>query len=253
ECGGATMRHAGFGTERLEEDVRKVFDGFGCRRMDSDSMRSLAEYETTLADFRSGKTHILLGTQMIAKGLDFPNVRVVGVINADAALGLPDFRAAERTFQLVAQVAGRTGRGEHPGRALVQTQRPDDPALVAAVTHDYAAFAGPELELRKRHDYPPFSRLVRIIVRAPEEKEADVAARAIAAALKREPLPEQSMRLLGPAAAPVPRARDRHRRHLQLLVPKGFPLAAFLDDRLQSLKLPANAEYAVDVDALNLL
>ena len=134
------MHYGGIGTERLEREVQAAFPNHVSRRMDSDSMRRPGSHEEVLADFKAGRVHILLGTQMIAKGLDFPNVTLVGVVNADTALHLPDFRAAERTFQLVAQVAGRTGRGDRPGRVLVQTYCPDHPAIRHAVLHDYEGF-----------------------------------------------------------------------------------------------------------------
>ena len=137
------------------------------------------------AAFRAGEVRILLGTQMIAKGLDFPNVTLVGVINADTALHLPDFRAAERTFQLVTQVAGRTGRGRKGGRVLVQTFSPDHPAIQAAVRHDYAAFAGGELPIREQFDYPPFASMIRLVVRGPSDVTTREFAEAVAEQLAR--------------------------------------------------------------------
>ena len=137
--------------------------------MDSDSMRKPGSHEEVLAAFKAGEVQILLGTQMIAKGLDFPNVTLVGVVNADTALHLPDFRAAERTFQLVAQVAGRTGRGDRPGHVLVQTYCPDHPAVVHAVKHDYEGFAASELPEREKFGVPPFGRIVRLIARGADE------------------------------------------------------------------------------------
>ncbi len=132
-------------------------------------MQAPGSHERALGAFRAGKVRILLGTQMIAKGLDFPNVTLVGVINADTALHLPDFRAAERTFQLVTQVAGRTGRGPKGGRVLVQTFSPDHPAIQAAVRHDYAAFAAGELPMRQMLRYPPFTSMIRLVVRGPSQ------------------------------------------------------------------------------------
>ena len=154
-CDFSGIRYSGQGTQRLEAEVRARFPGVPCLRMDTDTMRGHGSHERALADFRAGKAKILLGTQMIAKGLDFPNVTLVGVINADTALHLPDFRAAERTFHLVTQVAGRTGRGPKGGRVLVQTFSPDHPAIRAAVRHDFAAFAAGELPLRKCSATPP--------------------------------------------------------------------------------------------------
>src|SRR5207249_7417101 len=143
------IRFQGFGTERLEAEIKGRFPDAPLLRMDSDTMQKPGSHESALARFRSGEVKILLGTQMIAKGLDFPNVTLVGVINADTTLHFPDFRAAERTFQLVTQVAGRTGRGEKGGRVLVQTFSPEAPAITAAVRHDLAAFAAQELPFRE--------------------------------------------------------------------------------------------------------
>ena len=166
ECGATAIHFRGLGTQRLEAEIRARFPQAAVLRMDTDAMQSPGSHDRALSAFRDGKVQILLGTQMIAKGLDFPNVTLVGVINSDTALHLPDFRAAERTFQLVTQVAGRTGRGEKGGRVLVQTFSPDHPAIRAAVKHDFAAFAREELPTRQVHGYPPTAAMVRLIVRA---------------------------------------------------------------------------------------
>jgi len=168
-CDFVGIRYSGLGTQRLEAEVRARFPNVMALRMDTDTMQAHGSHERALAAFRSGKVRILLGTQMIAKGLDFPNVTLVGVINADTALHLPDFRAAERTFQLVTQVAGRTGRGPKGGRVLVQTFSPDHPAIQAAIRHDYAAFAKGELPIREMLHYPPFAAMVRLVIRGPVE------------------------------------------------------------------------------------
>ena len=163
-------------------------------------MRARGAHEKALAEFRSGKVRILLGTQMIAKGLDFPNVTLVGVIQADTALHLPDFRAAERTFHLVTQVAGRTGRGRKGGHVLVQTFSPDHPAIRSAVRHDYAGFAAQELPLRQMLHYPPFASMVRLVIRG----DSEAAAKEFAQRLGRELTAaleacEAQARVLGPA------------------------------------------------------
>ena len=150
------LHYGGIGTERLEREVRAAFPDAVVRRMDSDTMRSPGSHEQVLKAFKDGEVNILLGTQMIAKGLDFPDVTLVGVVNADTSLHLPDFRAAERTFQLVAQVAGRTGRGDRPGRVLVQTFCPEDPAILRAREHDYLGFVRHELLRRREHNLPPY-------------------------------------------------------------------------------------------------
>src|SRR5262249_10815489 len=151
--------------------IRARFPDASVLRMDTDAMQAPGSHDRALTAFREGKVQILLGTQMIAKGLDFPNVTLVGVINADTALHLPDFRAAERTFQLLTQVAGRTGRGEKGGRVLVQTFSPDHPAIQAAVQHDFNAFTREELPLRAAHQYPPIAAMVRIVVRGKSKEQ----------------------------------------------------------------------------------
>jgi len=169
ECGFQGIRYGGLGTQRLEAEVRRRFPGTSCLRMDTDTMQGRGAHERALSAFRSGEVRILLGTQMIAKGLDFPNVTLVGVINADTALHLPDFRAAERTFFLVTQVAGRTGRGSRGGRVLVQTFSPDHPALQAASRHAYGTFADTELPVRQMLGYPPCASMIRLVIRGPNE------------------------------------------------------------------------------------
>ncbi len=206
DCGFSGIRYSGLGTQRLEAEVRARFPGVPCLRMDTDTMRARGSHERALTAFRTGKARILLGTQMIAKGLDFPDVTLVGVINADTALHLPDFRAAERTFHLVTQVAGRTGRGEKGGRVLVQTFSPEHPAIQAAVRHDYAAFAAAELPIREMLSYPPFGTMVRLVIRGPSEEVtgqfAAHLAEQITAALEQG---ATETRVLGPAPAPFAR------------------------------------------------
>ena len=189
--------------------------------MDTDAMQAPGSHERALRAFRAGKVRILLGTQMIAKGLDFPNVTLVGVINADTALHLPDFRAAERTFQLVTQVAGRTGRGPKGGRVLVQTLSPDHPAIQAAVRHDYAAFAAGELPMRQMLRYPPFASMIRLVVRGPSQpiaaEFAKYIAERLAAALEQR---KADARVLGPAPCPFARLKGKYRFQIQVQGPR---------------------------------
>ena len=216
KCEFTGIRYSGLGTQRLEAEVRARFPNVPCLRMDTDTMQGHGSHERALAAFRAGKVKILLGTQMIAKGLDFPNVTLVGVINADTALHLPDFRAAERTFHLVTQVAGRTGRGEKGGRVLVQTFNPDHPAIQAAIRHDYAAFAAGELPMRRMLRYPPFASMIRLVIRGPAEPMAREFANFLAGRLKELLHAEDTGRASGtqfqsnlselgvPLASPVP-------------------------------------------------
>ena len=178
-CGFDGMRYGGLGTQRLETEVKAKFPEARIARMDSDTMRRPGSHQKVLSMFRRGDIDILLGTQMIAKGLDFPNVLLVGVINADSALHFPDFRAAERTFQLVTQVAGRTGRGDRNGRVIVQTFSPEHPAIQAASRHDYHGFAKDEMVIRRRFSYPPCGSVARIIIRGSIEQVTEAVADAL--------------------------------------------------------------------------
>lgn len=254
KCDFEGIRYGGRGTQRLEAEVRARFPDAACLRMDSDSMQGRGSHQRALDSFRSGKVQILLGTQMIAKGLDFPNVTLVGVIDADTALHLPDFRAAERTFQLVTQVAGRTGRGPKGGRVLVQTSNPDHPAIRAAVRHDFGAFAAQELPIRKMLKYPPFTSMIRLVIRGPiaqtvEAFSAEVAQR-VSAALTEV---EADARVLGPAPAPFARLRGKYRFQIQIQGPDGDKLREAVRRATEQLKPPKEVQWIADVDPLGML
>jgi primosomal protein N' (replication factor Y) len=208
--------------------------------------------------FRDGKIDILFGTQMIAKGLDFPNVTLVGVINADVGLHRPDFRAAERTFQLLAQVAGRAGRGPKGGQVLIQTFTPEHPAIVLAATHDFERFAELELAQRRPHGYPPFQRLARVIIRSRESDAARQFAESLAAAFtvaleRRAERYGHGVRLLGPAEAPVFRLNGYSRYHFQLQSPSSAQLHELLREALASAKPPHDVDCQVDVDPIDMM
>jgi primosomal protein N' (replication factor Y) len=253
-CDFMGIRYSGLGTQRLEAEIRARFPNVPCLRMDTDTMQGRGSHERAFAAFRAGKVKILLGTQMIAKGLDFPNVTLVGVINADTALHLPDFRAAERTFHLVTQVAGRTGRGEKGGRVLVQTFNPDHPAIVAAVHHDYAAFAAGELPMRQMLQYPPFTRMIRLVIRGPAEATAMEFAKHLAglltAALEAE---SAAARVLGPAPAPFAKLRGLYRYQIQIQGPDGEKLRAAVKKVVADLKPPDEVQWIVDVDPIDMM
>jgi primosomal protein N' (replication factor Y) len=253
-CQFTGIRYSGLGTQRLEAEVRARFPGVPCLRMDTDTMRGRGSHERAFADFRSGKVRILLGTQMIAKGLDFPDVTLVGVINADTALHLPDFRAAERTFHLVTQVAGRTGRGPKGGRVLVQTFNPDHPAIQAAVRHDYAAFAAGELPMREMLRYPPYASMVRLVIRGPvaavAAEFAQHLAQRITAALAAV---GTDARVLGPAPAPFARLRGKHRFQIHVQGADGDGLRAAARKATADLQPPEDVQWIVDVDPLDML
>lgn len=252
-CGKAGVQYIGIGTQRLEQEVRAKFPKFPCVRMDSDSMRQPGSHDRALESFRHGETKILLGTQMISKGLDFPNVTLVGVIDADTMLHQPDLRASERTFQLIAQVAGRTGRSRKGGRVLVQTACPGEPSIVLASRHDYLGFARSEIEQRRLRNAPPFEHLARVIIRGPDEGPVQAQARQMVevctAAIGKRGLP---VRVLGPAPAPVARLKGSFRYHFQLSAVEVESLQQLWHDVAPAFKPPAQVEFAVDMDPLNL-
>ncbi len=256
-CQQPSILYQGLGTEKLQAEIEEKFPDKVVQRMDSDTMSRPGSHQRVLDAFREGAIHILMGTQMIAKGLDFPNVTLVGVVNADVGLHLPDFRAAERTFQLMAQVAGRTGRGEQGGRVLIQTFTPDHPSISLAATHDYLKFAELELAHRKEHLYPPYQRLARLIVRSQNEHAAmtfaDTLAGAFREALKKPERQSPGVRLLGPAEAPVYRLNGYFRYHFQLQSASPRLLHEVLREVLSVARPPSSVEYQVDVDPFNML
>jgi primosomal protein N' (replication factor Y) len=191
---------------------------------------------------------------MIAKGLDFPDVTLVGVVNADLGLHLPDFRASERTFQLITQVAGRSGRGPRGGCVVVQTFTPDHPALTAAATHDFRKFVAFELPHRAELGYPPFSHMIRIIVRSPKKVAAETFIDAIAEQIRLQMDEEKTPgRVAGPAPAPFPKLRGMHRFHVQVHSPDADALRNTVRETIHSLALPEETYCAVDVDPLDML
>jgi primosomal protein N' (replication factor Y) len=252
-CGQAAVRYQGLGTEKLQAEIEQRFPGHVVRRMDSDTMRRPGSHGRTLSAFRKGLIHILLGTQMIAKGLDFPNVTLVGVVNADVGLHFPDFRSAERTFQLLSQVSGRAGRGPRGGRVLVQTFTPDHPSIALAATHDYGKFVTGELAHRREHQYPPYQRLARLIVRSRDQAAAGAFADRMAEAFRPVLAATPEVRLLGPAEAPVFRLKGYFRYHFQLQSPSPATLHQVLRAVTPTLRPPAEVEFALDVDPYHML
>lgn len=252
-CGHGELKLTGFGTQRLQDEVKARFPDAKVERMDSDTMRTAGHYERVLSAFRSGEVDILLGTQMIAKGLDFPNVQLVGVISADTARNIPDFRASEKTFQLIVQVAGRAGRGRDPGLVLVQTYNPEDPALQNAIRTDYHRFVAGELPIRRDFHYPPFGKLTRIIVRSKTEQGSREAAKLLAESLNAAAQGSLQIQILGPAPAPVTKLRDFFRYHIQIHTPDSASRQSLLEAALGNFSMPSTSEYVVDVDPVDLL
>jgi primosomal protein N' (replication factor Y) len=254
ECNFHGIRFSGLGTQKLEAEVRARFPDYACLRMDADSMRARGSHDKALSTFREGRTRILLGTQMIAKGLDFPNVTLVGVINADTALHFPDFRAAERTFQLVTQVAGRTGRGSRGGQVLVQTLSPDAPAIVAAVRHDLTAFARQELPHREALGYPPFSSMIRLVIRGANQTASHALADELARRLReRSQGATPAVRVLGPTTAPMAKLRNEYRYQVHLHSVDDALLRRTVAAATANLKTLNGVNWIVDVDPLDMM
>lgn len=250
-CLGPPMRQRGFGTERVEEVVKQLFPAVNVGRLDTDIVREGEPAEVVLERFRTGAVQVLIGTQMIAKGLDIPEVTVVGVISADTGLALPDFRASERTFQLVAQVAGRSGRGARPGCTVIQTFTPGHFAIEAAAQHDFERFAQQELHARRALDYPPFSRVLKLLLRGPDEGRVQDEAVRVVEDLRRTCVGKDGVRaVLGPA--PSPRAYLTGKFRWQALV-KASPEGIRRVVQHLDANRPKSVEWLVDVDPQHLL
>jgi len=255
ECKNSTLSGIGFGTEKLEEELLRLFPSARIGRMDRDTTSRRGSQERILRQWEKGEMEILVGTQMITKGHDVAGVTLVGVILADLSLNLPDFRAAERTFQLLLQVAGRAGRGEKPGKVIIQTFVPDHYAFQFASTHDYEGFFASEMELRRALNYPPFSRLVQLRFEGPKLQEVEEKARSVGLNLRRHQQNAkgvEQIEILGPAPAPIEKLRNRYRWQILLKGQKG-PHLFKLANQARSLNPRGRVRLLVDVDPYNML
>ncbi len=251
ECASPFLRQFGAGTQRVEAELASAFPGLRVVRMDADSTTGKGGHERALAAFEALDSGVLLGTQMVAKGLDYPEVTLVGVINADTTLHLPDFRAGERTFELLAQVAGRAGRGERAGTVVIQTYWPDHPAIRAAAAGDADVFYGQEAVARRELRYPPFGRLANITVAGRELAAVRETASAIAIALSsRTP---DGFEVLGPSPCVLARVKEQHRWHVLLKAPAGAGIAALVRDAVGEVGMREGVSVAPDVDPLDLM
>lgn len=250
ECGSRAITMAGYGTEKVEAVMRQVFDKARIARVDTDTMRRKGQLEETLKAFKTRKIDILIGTQMIAKGLHFPNVTLVGVLNADIGLHVPDFRASERTFQLLTQVAGRAGRGESAGEVVVQTFTPHAPAIQFARHHDFVGFATQELELREQFRFPPYLHVAIITARSPHKERAEFSLQTLHRRLKRR-LPE-GVEMTEPLPSPLVRSHDQWRFQVTLKSQNARRLGRHLKEVIDGLTFPEDVVVTVDVDAYNL-
>ncbi len=273
KCKNPAIRFAGTGTQKVEEVLAKLFPRARVHRMDADTMKRKDDYRRVLGDFRAGKIDILVGTQMIAKGLHFPNVTLVGIIYADSALHQPDFRAGERTFQLLTQVAGRAGRGEVEGEVFVQAFTPFHPAIQFARRHDFVGFYDQEIEFREQLKYPPASRVALLTLKSRSEEKVKFSADHLKGVLEKKllepaapssPAAEKNaaegrapgvfrdLIIAGPAPAPLLRAENFYRYQIMLRTRAMSALSRELGQILQSLKLPEDVSLVVDIDPVSL-
>lgn len=249
KCDSLYLRQFGAGTQRIEEELAYRFPTWPVIRMDADTTTGRASHAELLDKFRAEKSAILLGTQMIAKGHDFPEITLAGIITADTSLNLPDFRAEESTYQLLEQVSGRAGRGSKPGRVIIQTYRADHPAIEAVRLHSREFFTSQELPDRRELFYPPYSRLANIIISSRNEKDALTGATTIADALQLN----KELIVLGPAPAILSRVKGKYRFHLVIKAPLGYKLGEVLHHEIKAAKLAKETTVALDVDPSSLM
>ncbi|HET9939640.1 MAG TPA: primosomal protein N', partial [Candidatus Eisenbacteria bacterium] len=252
ECGASDLWLGGVGIQKIEREVARLFPHARLARLDFDAVRKRGAAGGILRSFRQGDTDFLLGTQMVTKGFDFPGVTLVGIIVADLQLFLPDFRAAERTFQLLTQVAGRAGRGKSPGEVIMQSYNPDHPALRCAADQDFEAFFALEAAERRELGYPPYGHLVAVEIRGATLDRVVEAAQRVRKALARI---QPAVEILGPAPKPISRIQGKERWHLLLRSPSRKSLREHLKrgiPAIRGLKLPG-VHVAVDVDPRQLL
>jgi len=252
KCRNPAIRYAGLGTQKVEATLAKLFPQARVVRMDSDTMKRKEDYRRILGEFRVGKIDILVGTQMIAKGLHFPNVTLVGIIYADMALHQPDFRAGERTFQLLTQVSGRAGRGNVEGEVFVQSFTPFHPAIQFARRHDFEGFYDQELEFRQPLKYPPFSRIALLTLKGRNEEKVKFSADYLRHELDKAVGEFKDLVIAGPAPAPLMRAETYYRYQIMLRAQRMSALSQRLAGLTRALTLPEDVTLAVDVDPVDL-
>jgi primosomal protein N' (replication factor Y) len=249
-CSGTRVLGFGLGTEKVEEEVNRLLPSARVLRMDRDTTTAKGSHGKLLGAFRSGQADVLIGTQMVAKGLDFSNVTVVGVVSADTSLHVPDFRAPERCFQLLTQVSGRAGRGDDPGVAVFQSFRPEHYAVSAAARHEYLAFYNSEIEFRRELRYPPFSRLAGFLCTGPTDADARRTSEALANGLRG--VVGKAGEILGPSPAPLQRIKNRFRWRVALRLPVGAPMPDLCRRVLNQVPAAVRAATIADLDPQNM-
>lgn len=251
-CGNPAIRFGGLGTERVEATLLKLFPKASIQRMDSDTLKRKEDYRRVLTEFRTGQIDILVGTQMIAKGLHFPNVTLVGIVHADLSLHLPDFRAGERTFQLLTQVSGRAGRGDVEGEVFVQTFTPFHPAIQYARRHDFMGFYEQEIEFREQLLYPPYARIALLTIRGKSEDKVSFTADYLRSEINGWLSGWKDLIVAGPAPAPLARAEGFFRYQIMIRTKTMSRLSLELAKRQESLSLPEGVALAIDIDPASL-
>lgn len=251
-CKDGPIQQVGLGTEKVEEELKEKFPKARIARMDLDTTRKAGSHEEILNRFRKHEIDLLVGTQMIAKGHDFPGVTLVGIVGADTGLALPDFRSSERVFQLLVQVAGRAGRAEKEGIIYLQTFHPEHPSILSAVRHDTQGFWERELELRKDLDYPPFSKLGLLVYRAKDEKKARTAAEKAAEVLRKD-AGKYGVEVVGPAPAGIFKLRGHYRFQVLLKAAKPQSIRQLLQMVESKLEIPSGVFRVVDLDPQSML
>jgi len=253
KCRNPAIRFAGMGTQKVEATLAKLFPHARVQRMDSDALKRKEDYRRILGDFRTGKTDILVGTQMIAKGLHFPNVTLVGIIYADLALHVPDFRAGERTFQLLTQVAGRAGRGDVEGEVFVQAFTPFHPAIQYARRHDFNGFYEQEIEFRQQLKYPPVGRIALLLLKGRNEEKVKLSAAHVKREIEKRAGAVADLIIAGPAPAPLARAETMYRYQILLRTRHITKLTPVLAEVFAATPLPEGVTMTVDIDPVNLM
>ncbi len=252
KCRNPGIRYSGLGTEKVEATLVKLFPEARIKRMDSDALKRKDDFRRILGDFRVGKIDILVGTQMIAKGLHFPNVTLVGIIYADLALHLPDFRASERTFQLITQVAGRAGRGDIEGEVFVQSFTPFHPAIQFARRHDFNGFYAQEIEFREQLKYPPISRVALLTLKGRNEDKVSLSADHLKKELEKALAEIKDLVLAGPAPAPLARAESLYRYQIMLRARQMTSVSRRLAALTETLALADDVTLSIDIDPVDL-
>ncbi len=257
DCGNESLAGVGAGTEQIENTLRELLPKARIARMDRDTTRKRGSHAELLRQWETGDIDILIGTQMITKGHDVSRVTLVGALLADMSLNLPDFRSAERTFQLLSQVAGRSGRGEDPGRVIIQTYGPEHYAIQPLVTHDYKNFFAREIEFRRALGYPPFGKLVNLRLDGPKSENVEAKARALASKIRAlqsgNPKYREHIEILGPAPSPIEKLRNRYRWQLLLKGNQIGPLIALANLARETFTGARNVRMHIDVDPYNML